>query len=208
MITLCLYLSVEIFTDQRFVTFSETNMFSVVAKLVFLLVFAKHLSCGQQFVRYQSQEYFIEKNNPVKSYSEAEKICRNKNAKLVVINSQKIQDFLFEKINLSHLQSNFLFQFSVGMILQQSMYMFCIESVNIVAEGLKRYFMALITKWSSLQTLSGTCGVVLAMKKCLNKNSFGWQILTKTNLSEAKTSNLSAMIKFVNSKAGAQLSCA
>ena len=79
-------------------------MFSVVSLMIFLLFFLHHLSNGQQFFLFQSKAYFIEKNKSVTSYLEAYESCRNKNAEMAVVNSQKIQDFLVEKINLAELR--------------------------------------------------------------------------------------------------------
>ena len=80
---------------------------SVVTLFYFLLFSVQHLSYGQQFVPFQSMKYFIEKEYAVTSYSEAEESCQNKSANLAVVNSQKIQEFLVQKINFSELQSKY-----------------------------------------------------------------------------------------------------
>ena len=80
-------------------------MFSFASLLIFLIFFAPHLSDGQQFFPFHSQEYFIEKNTPVTTYFQANESCQNKKAKMAVVNSREIQDFLVEKINLAELGS-------------------------------------------------------------------------------------------------------
>ena len=86
-------------------------MFSIVNLPAFLLLLAQHLSSGQQLVSFQSKEYFIEKNNPVRSYLEAEENCRTKSAEMAIVNSKKIQEFLGQKINVTELQSKCKFPY-------------------------------------------------------------------------------------------------
>ena len=82
-------------------------MFSIASLLIFLLFFTYNLSDGQQFFPFHSKEYFIEKNTPVTSYFQANENCQNKSAKMAVVNSREIHDFLVEKINLAELGSKY-----------------------------------------------------------------------------------------------------
>ena len=68
----------------------------------FAIILFPQFSTSQKFFSFGANEYYVEKNNPVESYSEAEGRCNASNAILAVVNTKNISNFLAEKIgNLS-----------------------------------------------------------------------------------------------------------
>ena len=63
----------------------------------FTIIFLPHFSVSQTFVPF-GYEYHIERNNPVRSYLEAEERCNASQASLAVVNTERIRDFLVERI--------------------------------------------------------------------------------------------------------------
>ena len=57
-----------------------------------------HQSISQTFLPFGSYEYYIERNNPVWSYSEAEGKCNASNATLAVVNKEDIRNHLVGEI--------------------------------------------------------------------------------------------------------------
>ena len=57
-----------------------------------------HLSISQTIFSFGSYEYYIERNNFVWSYSEAEEKCIELNATLAVVNTEDIRNHLLRKI--------------------------------------------------------------------------------------------------------------
>ena len=57
-----------------------------------------HQSISQTFLPFGSYEYYIERNHPVRSYSEAEGKCNASNATLAVVNTEDIKKYLVRNI--------------------------------------------------------------------------------------------------------------
>ena len=74
---------------------TEASVFVVL--IVFLVAISS--TASQSFVQFGSYEYYVERKNPVKSYSVAESRCRSmKNATLAVVNRKEINDFLIKEL--------------------------------------------------------------------------------------------------------------
>ena len=71
-------------------------MFSFL--FTFIITLLPHFSIAQTFLQFGSHEYYIERNNAVESYAEAEKKCLQ--ATLAVVNTKAINDFLEKKIGV------------------------------------------------------------------------------------------------------------
>ena len=56
------------------------------------------LSLSQTFLPFGSYEYYIERNNPVWSYSEAERKCNARNTTLAVVNRKDIRNHIVVEI--------------------------------------------------------------------------------------------------------------
>ena len=65
---------------------------------IYTIVLLPCLSLSQTFLPHGSYEYYIEKNNPVWSYSEAEGKCSASNATLAVVNTKEIRNSLVREI--------------------------------------------------------------------------------------------------------------
>ena len=65
---------------------------------LFLIFAYVNYSILQTFTSFGSYEYYIERNNPVWSYSEAEGKCNASNATLAVVNTENIRDHLVREI--------------------------------------------------------------------------------------------------------------
>ena len=75
-------------------------LLQIVLKIVFIFEsFAVSPLLGQTFVEFGPYQYYIERNNSVKSYFQAESRCGNMSgATLVMIKTKEVNDFLIEKI--------------------------------------------------------------------------------------------------------------
>ena len=62
------------------------------------IVLLPHVFIGQTFLPFGCQKYYIERNNTVTNYLEAEKKCKAINATLAVVNTEYIRNFLVKQI--------------------------------------------------------------------------------------------------------------
>ena len=74
--------------------FHFLNMFM----FMFTIISLPHFSASQAFFSFGSYEYYVERNNPVWSYSEAEEKCNAIQATLAVVNTEDIRNFLVKRI--------------------------------------------------------------------------------------------------------------
>ena len=65
---------------------------------IYTIVLLPCLSLSQTFLPFGSYEYYIERNNPVWSYSESEGKCNASNATLAVVNTEDIRNHLVVEI--------------------------------------------------------------------------------------------------------------
>ena len=68
---------------------------------VYSNVLIPHLIVSQTFSSYGPYEYYIKRKNPVRSYSEAKKICNPSNATLAIVNTEGIGNDLVKNIGNS-----------------------------------------------------------------------------------------------------------
>ena len=65
---------------------------------IFTIILFPHFSILQTFVPFGFFEYYIETNNPVGSFTEAEEKCNASQATLAVVKTKEIRDFLVREI--------------------------------------------------------------------------------------------------------------
>ena len=70
----------------------------LMVSYLYIIFAAINPSNSQAFVPNGSYEYYIERNNPVWSYSEAEGKCNASNATLAVVNTEDIRNYLVREI--------------------------------------------------------------------------------------------------------------
>ena len=77
------------------------HVFSANLKMYFKLLMLLVLVKASELISFEPFKYFgyyVEKNVTVSSSFEAEKYCKNKQAQLVVVNTQEIKNFIVKKI--------------------------------------------------------------------------------------------------------------
>ena len=69
-----------------------------IFSFIFTIILFPHFSILQTFVPFGFFEYYIETNNPVGSFTEAEKRCNASQATLAVLKTKEIRNFLVKEI--------------------------------------------------------------------------------------------------------------